>query len=236
MAIARLGETIAFPDPESAHPSGAVAFGGDLSVERLLVAYSMGIFPWPSGPRQLWWHAPAERFVVAPGQVHINRTLRKVLAKHPYRISLDTCFQRVMEACANTPRPGQDGTWILPEMVTSYTQLHHMGLAHSVEAWQGDELVGGLYGVALGRGFNGESMFSHADNASKVAFVTLAEQLRRWGFYFIDAQVHTPLLESLGGAAIPRRSFTQLVQAAVAQSGVPGPWQLDADLRQGRGP
>ena len=236
MAIARLGEALIFPNPESAHPSGAVAYGGDFSVERLLVAYSMGIFPWPSGPKQIWWHAPAERFVLVPGLVRINRTLKKVLGHHPYRISLDTCFERVMQACAQTARPDQDGTWILPEMISAYTQLHHMGLAHSVEAWRGDELVGGLYGVALGLGFNGESMFSHADNASKVAFVTLAAQLERWGFYFIDAQVHTPLLESLGGTLIPRRSFGELVRAAIDMPGQPGPWRLDADLQQGRSP
>lgn len=236
MAIPRLSEDLSFPDPERAHATGVVAVGGDLSVERLLVAYSMGIFPWPAEQDWLLWHAPAERFVLAPKHLRINRTLAKALRKHPYAISLDTDFPAVIRACSVTPRPGQDGTWIYPAMIEAYTQLHRLGFAHSVEARRDGQLVGGLYGVSLGRAFFGESMFSHEGNASKAAFATLVAQLARWDFHFVDAQVHTPLLESFGAMHVPRQVFTHMVRAAVSLPGVAAPWRLDADLQVGFAP
>jgi leucyl/phenylalanyl-tRNA--protein transferase len=236
MPIFQLGDDLAFPDPNLAHRSGVLAVGGDLSVDRLLVAYSMGIFPWPAEGYPLLWHAPPERFILEPTQLQVNRTLAKVLRRHPYEIRLDSDFDAVMQRCASVPRPGQDGTWIFPEVIEAYTTLHRLGFAHSAEAWHDGELVGGLYGVALGKAFFGESMFALQPNASKVAFATLVEQLRRWGFHFVDAQVHTALLESLGCHFVPRRAFGQLVARAVAEPGVPAPWRLDSDLQRGWAP
>lgn len=237
MAIAVLGKQLRFPDPSQAHPSGVLAVGGDLSPDRLLLAYSRGIFPWPAEGYPLLWHCPAERFVVRPAQVRINRTLGKVLRRHPYRVTIDEQFADVIAHCARVPRAGQDGTWITAEMVEAYCALHRMGFAHSVEAWQdgagGATLVGGLYGVSLGKAFSGESMFSLASNASKVAFVSLAVQLQRRDFALIDAQVHTPLLQALGGQTLQRAEFLAELARAVAQPVAPGRWQLDADLADG---
>jgi len=223
MAIARLRlDHLAFPDPEKAHESGVLAVGGDLRPERLLLAYSSGIFPWP-----------AERAVVAPSAVRLGRTLRKHLKKQPFEIRLDSAFADVMRCCSAVPRPGQDGTWITTEMIEAYSELHKMGFAHSAEAWQDGLLVGGLYGVSLGRAFFGESMFSLADDASKIAFATLCAQLQRWEFAFVDAQVMTPLLDSLGATLVPRRQFGQLLHYALQFPSRQGGWQLDRDLLRG---
>lgn len=240
MPVFQLGPKPVFPDPQRADPSGVLAVGGDLGVERLLVAYSQGIFPWPVEGYPLLWHAPPQRFVLELDALVINRSLAKAMRKHPYQISLDGDFTGVIRACAQAPRPGQDGTWITGEIEEAYVRLHQLGFAHSVEAWRpgdrGAELVGGLYGVALGRAFFGESMFARADNASKIAFATLVEQLRRWQFHFVDAQVHTDLFESLGCKFVPRQRFAQMVREAVALAGPRGPWQLDADLQPGFAP
>jgi len=234
MAIVALGDDLRFPDPEAAHPSGVVAVGGDLRPDRLLVAYSLGIFPWPAEGYPLLWHCPAERWVVAPpSSLRINRTLAKALRRHRFAVTLDTAFADVIAACARTPRPGQDGTWITPDVLTAYVRLHEMGFAHSVEVWLADRLVGGLYGVALGKAFFGESMFAWQDDASKVGFVTLCRQLTLWNFRFVDAQVATPLLESLGAVAMPRAQFLALVGEAIAQPVAPGRWRLDPVLAAG---
>ena len=233
MAIFALGDDLRFPDPERAHHSGVVAVGGDLRPDRLLVAYSLGIFPWPAEGYPLLWHCPAQRFIVDPGQVRVNRTLGKVLRQHPYTVALDDDFAEVIAACATTARPGQDGTWITNEVTAGYTALHAMGFAHCVAARQNGQLVGGLYGVAIGKAFFGESMFAWAPNASKVAFVTLCRQLQRAGYHFIDAQVHTELLESLGCHHVPRKTFLQLVQEAVRQPTPPGRWRIAEDLANG---
>ena len=237
MTIATLGSELSFPNPENAHHSGVLAVGGDLTPSRLLVAYSLGIFPWPAEGYPLLWHCPAQRFAVVPANLRVNRTLAKVLRKQPFRASMDSDFSAVIAACAQTPRPGQDGTWITPQVLDAYTQLHTMGFAHSVEVWtksgKAPRLVGGLYGVALGSAFFGESMFSLVGNASKVAFVVLCAQLRRRGFVLIDAQVHTPLVESLGGEFMPREEFLIAVKAAVRVPLPIGKWDLDADLASG---
>jgi len=204
--------------------------GGDLRPERLLAAYRGGIFPWPSEGYPLLWHAPAERCVLAPSLLRVPRTTRKVLKHQPYEVRLDTAFREVMTACGEILRPDQDGTWITDEMLEQYTALHQMGYAHSAEAWLDGRLVGGLYGISLGKAFFGESMFALEPNASKVAFVTLTRQLERWGFHFIDAQVETPLLASFGAALVPRRVFQQMLAQALQTPDRLGPWLVDADL------
>lgn len=236
MPIFSLGPKPEFPEPERADPSGVLAVGGDLSVERLLTAYSLGIFPWPVEGYPLLWHAPPRRFVLQLDELVINRSLAKAMRKHLYRLTLDGDFLGVIRSCAATPRPGQDGTWITTEVEQAYHRLHQLGFAHSVEAWRGDELVGGLYGVVLGRAFFGESMFARADNASKIALATLVQQLKRWQFQFVDAQVHTELFESLGCKFIKRKRFSQMVAAAIGLAGPPLPWLLDADLVHGWAP
>lgn len=231
MAIFRLDRRILFPDPDLADDSGVLAVGGDLQPQRVLAAYQKGIFPWPCEGYPLLWHSPKERFVLDPKQLHVNRTLEKVLRHKTFEVRLDTSFHGVMLRCADTPRPGQDGTWITPEMLESYTKLHQMGFAHSAESWHDGQLVGGLYGIAIGRAFFGESMFALQPNASKVAFATLVRQLARWQFVVVDCQVETPLLASFGASHIPRQVFSQLIAHAVAQPHRAGPWQFDDTAR-----
>ena len=201
-----------FPAPASAlkDPNGLLAFGGDLSPERILAAYRQGIFPWfnPGDPI-LWW-SPSPRTVIFPNQLHISKSLRKILRQGIYRISFDHCFTQVMRACA-APRDYADGTWISEDIIAGYTALHLRGLAHSVEVWRDKELVGGLYGVALGKVFFGESMFSRADNASKVGFAHLVRQLQQWDFQLIDCQVANDHLFSLGAVEIERDAFQQFL-------------------------
>ena len=221
---------IVFPDVEKAllEPDGLLAIGGDLSPERLLYAYRQGIFPW-YGPDQpiLWW-SPDPRLVLYPEELHISRSLRKTLRKRRFSISIDTDFRAVIEACAE-PRPGQAGTWITREMQDAYLELHRQGHAHSIECRLHDRLVGGLYGVAIGRVFFGESMFTRVADASKVAFVALTRQLQRRGYALIDCQVYTEHLESLGAGTISRRDFTARL-ARDAWQPDPGHWEFEADI------
>lgn len=201
-----------FPSPSLAlrDPNGLLAVGGDLSPERILAAYREGIFPWfnPGDPI-LWW-SPSPRTVIYPSQLHVSKSLRKVLRSGTYRVTFDHCFNEIMRACAE-PRRDSDGTWISEKIIEGYTILHNRGFAHSVEVWCDQELVGGLYGMALGRIFFGESMFSRADNASKVGFAHLVQQLLVWGFQLIDCQVANDHLFSLGAVEIPREDFQQLL-------------------------
>jgi leucyl/phenylalanyl-tRNA--protein transferase len=195
-------------------PNGLLCAGGDLSPQRILSAYSQGIFPWFSeGDPILWW-SPDPRMVLFPEELKVSRSLRKAVARGAYETRIDTAFREVMQACAE-PRDGQAGTWIVPEMVDAYTRLHEMGFAHSVESWRDGELVGGLYGMALGRAFFGESMFSRASDASKVALVKLVERLRRADFAVVDCQQATRHLASLGAREIPRSAFAQLLQESI---------------------
>ena len=226
MPVYRLDERLLFPPPQRGPRRGPIAVGGDLRPERLLLAYSMGIFPWQGEP--LHWHSPDPRMVLLADELVVSRSLRKTMRRGPFRVTLDTAFTEVMVACATVPRPGQDGTWITPAMVESYTELHRRGVAHSVEAWKGRTLVGGLYGLSLGAAFFGESMFALETDASKVAFVALVEQLRLWGLPLVDCQVYTPHLASFGAREWPRRDFLAALQAALDRPTRLGPWRFDA--------
>ena len=223
---------LAFDDPFPSvdfalrEPNGLLAAGGDLSPERLLAAYSEGIFPWFGEEDPILWWSPDPRMVLRVGEAHVSRSLNKVLKSGRFRVTLDTAFAEVVRGCAEARRD-HEGTWITPEMEYAYIRLAELGYAHSVEAWQGDRLVGGLYGVALGRMFFGESMFTRVSDASKVALVCLANQLERWGFPIIDCQMSTPHLASLGARDIPRSDFLDEVRYLVRQPPVPSPWSLD---------
>jgi len=222
-----------FPPLDSAlrEPNGLLAAGGDLSPQRLIDAHSRGIFPWFNpGEPVLWW-SPNPRMVLFPNELKVSRSLRKTLKRHTYEVRADTAFRQVMEACA-APRDGHSGTWITPAMIAAYTELHRQSLAHSVETWMDDQLVGGLYGVSLGRMFYGESMFSLATDASKIAFVHLVRQLKRWGFGMIDCQMKTAHLASLGAREIPRAEFSQKLSELVNFPGINGAWRFDHELAE----
>lgn len=210
-----------FPDPANAldEPNGLLAVGGDLAPDRILAAYHRGIFPWfnPGDPI-LWW-SPSPRTVIYPEQLHLSKSLRKTLRQGIYRVTFDHDFRKVMQYCA-APRAYADGTWINKEIIAGYCALHERGIAHSVEVWRGDELVGGLYGIALGQIFFGESMFSRADNASKVGFAHLVRQLREWNFQLIDCQVANDHLFSLGAVAISREDFQQMLINFIKRPGM----------------
>lgn len=217
-----------FPPVEEAltEPDGLLAAGGDLSASRLITAYQQGIFPWfNQGDPVLWW-SPDPRMVLFPSELKISRSLRKTLKNGHYQIRMDTAFRQVMQACA-APRRQQTGTWIHPGMVEAYTQLHEMGLAHSVETWVDNELAGGLYGVAQGRMFFGESMFSHKPDASKIALVHLVKQLAYWQFGMIDCQMKTAHLASLGAREIPRKEFGQKLKELINCSMPVRKWEFD---------
>jgi len=220
-----------FPHPDRAltEPDGLLAAGGNLTPRRLLRAYRMGIFPWYSADQPILWWSPDPRLVLLPECLKVSRSLRKTLRKRVFAITADTAFEQVVAACAG-PRQGEPGTWITSEMYRAYCRLHRLGHAHSIETWQQGELVGGLYGVALGQVFYGESMFSWISDASKIALVALTAQLQRWEFAVIDCQVTTAHLLSMGAVDIPRSSFLQLLERYCPQPGQPGPWRLDADL------
>lgn len=218
-----------FPPVELAleQPNGLLAAGGDLSPSRLLEAYRHGIFPWfNEGDPILWW-SPDPRMVLFPAEFKLSRTLRKTLRNGNYEVRSDTAFEQVMRACA-APRKGQAGTWILEEMIAAYCELHRMGYAHSVETWMDGELVGGLYGMAIGSMFYGESMFCRKTDASKIAIAYLARELERQGFGMIDCQMNTPHLASLGAREIPRDEFIQRVRQLTGEAGAPPAWHFDA--------
>lgn len=223
-----------FPPVDEADEDGILAVGGDLTTERLVEAYKRGVFPWYSEGLPILWHCPDPRFVLTPDKLHVPKSLRKVMKRGTYEVRLDTAFEQVIDGCAKTRRPGQRGTWITRDMRRAYVTLHHLGLAHSAEAWRGDELVGGLYGVSLGEVFYGESMFARADDASKVAFVTLVEWLVRWGVQLVDCQQETQHLARFGAEAWPRRRFVAEVERLVRAPTRLGPWSL-ADVPAGGG-
>ena len=229
MPVFRLDKRLVFPPVELAE-DGLLAVGGDLSVERLLLGYSQGIFPWYGPKLPILWHAPDPRMILVPRELVVNRSLRKAIRKQPYRLTIDTAFVEVMTACAEVPRPGQDGTWIVPAMIDAYRVLHERGFAHSFEAWDGERLVGGLYGVSLGACFYGESMFAHAPDASKIAFAAAVAQLAAWGIELIDCQVHTEHLERFGAREVPRAEFMRLLTAALDAPTRRGQWRFDLDL------
>lgn len=209
-----------FPPVELAlrEPNGLLAIGGSLEPLRLLNAYRAGIFPWYSEGQPILWWSPDPRSVLPPGEVRIARSLRKTVRQGAFRITTDCAFAPVVDACASIVRPGQDGTWIVPQMRQAYLRLHELGWAHSVEAWKGSRLVGGLYGVAIGQVFFGESMFAAERDASKVALVHLAQWLVEWDYALIDCQVETGHLNSLGARNIPRAEFVRLLEHHCSRS------------------
>ena len=227
MTVFRIPERLVFPDPRQADASGLLGVGGDLTPGRLLLGYRSGIFPWYSKGQPILWWSPDPRMVLFPDDLHVPRSLGKIVRRLDYRVTLDGAFERVIQRCASTPRPGQDGTWITNEMLAAYRLLHELGFAHSCEAWRGDELVGGLYGVAVGTLFSGESMFADAPDASKVAFVRLMDQLRAWEFGLVDCQVHTAHLERFGAVEVPREVYLDAIRPLVDQPGHPGKWRFD---------
>lgn len=206
-------DTLTFPPLTKAmrEPNGLLAAGGDLSADRLVQAYRHGCFPWFSEGQPILWWSPDPRTVLFPEELHVSRSLAKLMRQQRYQVSFDRDFEAVIQACA-APRRAADGTWITDDMQIAYTELHARGHAHSVEVWDNGELVGGLYGLAMGQLFFGESMFSRADNASKFGFATLVKHLQAWGFVLIDCQMATRHLESLGARSIPRQQFADYLR------------------------
>lgn len=227
MPIFRLLDDLVFPPPDYADPSGLIAVGGDLSSERLLEGYRVGIFPWYSEDQPILWWSPDPRFVLELDQFKISRSLRKTLRRRIFHVTFDRVFEDVIAACATASREDQSGTWITPEMKEAYIKLHGLGYAHSVEAWFEGNLAGGLYGVSLGKAFFGESMFHRKTDASKVALAVLVEKLRRWNFHFIDAQQATEHMSSLGAKEISRRIFVKKLRSALRHSTKRGKWHIE---------
>lgn len=211
MPLFALDHRIYFPPVDLSEPDGLLAIGGDLSTERLLTAYKLGIFPWYEGNTPLWW-CPDPRFVLFPTELKVSKSMKALLKRDAFTFTINQNFAGVIHACKQTPRKGQDGTWITDEVEHAYIRLHRLGHAHSAEAWLGDELVGGLYGIRMGKVFFGESMFSLVDNASKYAFISYVGLLLSQGVELVDCQVHTQHLENLGAQMIPRADFIALLK------------------------
>lgn len=211
MPLFALDHRIYFPPVDLSEPDGLLAIGGDLSTERLLTAYKLGIFPWYEGNTPLWW-CPDPRFVLFPSELKVSKSMKVLLKRDAFTFTINRNFAGVIHACKQTPRKGQDGTWITDEVEHAYIRLHRLGHAHSAEAWLGDQLVGGLYGIRMGKVFFGESMFSLVDNASKYAFISYVGLLLSEGVELVDCQVHTQHLENLGAQMIPRADFIALLK------------------------
>jgi len=211
MPVFQLSDDLIFPPVDLAEPDGLLAYGGDLTPDRLLLAYSDGIFPWYDEPPILWW-CPDPRFVLFPNELKISASMKQVLKKGVFTITVNKDFSGVINACRKISRPGQDGTWISEDVIKAYTALHEAGYAHSFECWQNDELVGGFYGIQLGDCFFGESMFSYVSNASKAAFITFVQYAAEKGLRMIDCQIHSAHLASLGARMIPRNEFLQIIK------------------------
>lgn len=210
MPLFALEKDLVFPPVHLAEPDGLLAIGGDLSQERLLLAYRNGIFPWYEGDHILWW-CPHPRFVLFPNELKVSKSMQQLLKRQAFTFTVNKAFTAVIDNCKTIERPGQSGTWITPAVKDAYTKLHYAGYAHSAEVWQGDELVGGLYGIRMGKVFFGESMFSKMSNASKYAFISYVQLLKAEGVQLIDCQVYTDHLQSLGARMIDREEFIQLL-------------------------
>lgn len=224
MTVYRLISEPLFPSPEHAEPNGLLAVGGDLTPQRMLLAYSMGIFPWFNEGEPILWWSPDPRFILDLDELRVSRSLRKALNKKTFHVTYNRAFPEVVRACAEVRKRAGEGTWLCDGMISAYVRLHEMGFAHSVECWIGNELAGGLYGVCLGRCFFGESMFHRVTDASKVAFVSLVRRLQGLNFELLDCQMPTAHLASLGAKGIPRRQFlNRLVQGGVEASTMPSP-------------
>lgn len=224
MPLYLLSENLTFPSPDQADSEGLLAMGGDLAPQRLVLAYSTGIFPWYSEGEPILWWSPDPRMVICPEEYCPSKSLQKLARKKIFRLSMDEAFEQVLEQCALIPRSGQEGTWITHEMKEAYSELYKHGVAHSVECWQDEQLVGGLYGLSLGRVFFGESMFSKQSNTSKLCFWALNEFTQTMKFDFIDCQLHNPHLESLGAYTIPRKEYLQRLYPALQYDTQVGPW------------
>ena len=229
MPVHRLSKELHCPAPALAE-GGLLAVGGDLRPERLLLAYRSGIFPWYSAGDPILWWSPDPRLILFPEWLHVSRRLQRLLKQGVFRITTDTVFGQVIRACAAAPRPRQDGTWITPEMIDAYCGLHRQGYAHSFEAWHGDNLAGGLYGISIGGCFFGESMFSWETNASKAAFVRMVRQCAEWGIPLIDCQLANPHLLRLGAREVPRSLFLDLLEKHLRAETRRGPWTLSQGL------
>lgn len=224
MPIWYLSEQLVFPHPLSASHEGILAIGGDLSLDRLRLAYAYGIFPWYTTDEPILWWFPDPRCVMKPAEIMISKSMRLLMLKDPFQFTFDTVFHQVISQCRSIPRKDQRGTWIQPEMVGAYTALHEAGYAHSVEVWQEKNLVGGLYGVAMGRVFFGESMFSLVSNASKCALIILADFLKKKDFWLIDCQENTPHIRSMGAALMPATAFHHILYKNRLTTEIPGKW------------
>jgi leucyl/phenylalanyl-tRNA--protein transferase len=229
MPVYALSDELLFPSPRLASREGLLAIGGDLSEERLLLAYSLGIFPWYSQGEPILWWSPDPRLVLYPGDFHASRSLKRVIRRGDFALTLDRAFREVITACRRVHRRGQRGTWILPEMIEAYCRLHASGFAHSVEAWQDGRLAGGLYGISIGRCFFGESMFSRSANASKAALAKLVDLMTALDFRFIDCQMRTEHLLRLGAREIPRARYLDELARALEAPTVVGRWTIRAE-------
>ncbi len=228
MPVYRLPEELVFPPPDHAEDDGLLAVGGDLSEERLLLAYASGIFPWyAKGSPVLWW-SPNPRLVLIPDELKISRSLGQTLKKNVFTVSMDTAFESVITHCATVQRRNSKDTWITEDMIAAYLRLHNSGYAHSIEAWEDEKLAGGLYGISLGAAFFGESMFAVKSDASKVSFVRLVQQLQSWHFSLIDCQISTAHLIRFGAREIMRRDFLPLLKRALEQPTRKGKWTFDS--------
>lgn len=219
-----LTEELTFPHPKYASPEGLLAAGGDLSPQRLLFAYENGIFPWYNEGEPILWWSPDPRFILYPSEIKVSKSMRQTFRKKKFRISFDEAFDQVIESCGAIPREGQNGTWLIEEMLVAYKELHRLGFAHSVETWEGDKLVGGLYGLSLGTCFFGESMFAKASNASKCALICLAKTLENKGFDLIDCQSETKHLRSMGARFINRTVFLDILEKNKNKKTIRGGW------------
>lgn len=230
MPVFLLSDNINFPPPHFARKDGLLAIGGDLSQERLLLAYRKGIFPWYSHDEPILWWSPDPRLVLYPEELHVSRSLKKTIRKKKFKITMDQAFFRVIKSCAEIRLKKKQPTWIVPEMISAYCQLHETGHAHSIEAWYHGKLAGGLYGIATGKCFSGESMFAEITDASKTAFVYLVTFLKLSGFQMIDCQVKTLHLMNFGAREIPRKIFLKQLEKTAECPQFRGKWKLNADV------
>lgn len=224
MTVFRLTKELVFPHPELADADGLLAVGGDLSPERLILAYSVGIFPWYDHTTSILWWSPDPRLVLFPKDIKISHSLRRVLRKNKFRVTFDRAFSVVIRECASVRLEQGRGTWIVPEMIEAYERLHNLGFAHSVETWYKGELVGGLYGISIGKAFFGESMYARERDASKVALVVLSMVLQAWKFHFIDCQLPSDHLKRMGAVEVPRKDFLGMLRKSLEHPTFRGKW------------